>query len=153
MAFLGILITVSYQKKKPNGLGAEMAESFQKFFSLLARSHHGCFKLEKWLQQYQETNVSEKHSINYICSHWYMYYCDVKDGQPCLCLFSSTYNLFNKSEHSQHNQRTQRLFRAHLSLFLAYRIVVYLKWFFFQIKKVTPSDKYHQHFWRLYFLE
>lgn len=96
MTFLGILITVSYQKR-PNGLGAEMAESFQKFLSLHSRSHHGCFKLEKWLQQYQETNVSERHSISYIFSHCYMYYCDVKDGQPCLCLFSSTYNLFNKS--------------------------------------------------------
>ena len=72
MTYLGILITVSYQKKKkkkPNGLGAEMAKSFQKFLSLHARSHHGCFKLEKWEQQYQEANVSERDSINYVCSH------------------------------------------------------------------------------------
>lgn len=51
MTYLGILIIVSFppkkKHKKPNGLGAEMAESFQKFLSLHARSHHGCFKLEK----------------------------------------------------------------------------------------------------------
>ena len=75
MTYLGILITVSYQKKKkkqqknPNGLGTEMAKSFQKFLSLHARSHYGCFKLEKWEQQYQEANVSERDSINYVCSH------------------------------------------------------------------------------------
>ena len=138
LAYSSLCLTKKKKKQKnPNGLGAEMTKSFQKFLSLHARSHSGCFKLEKWEQQYQEANVSERDSINYVCSHWYMYYCDVtEDGQPCLCLFNSIHNLFSKSLSTRNiTKGTQRLFGAYLSLFLAYRIVVFLKWFFFKLKK------------------
>ena len=42
---------------------------FKNFFLYMQEATTVVLSWKKWIQQYQETNISGRHSINYLCSH------------------------------------------------------------------------------------
>lgn len=73
MTYLGILITVSFPPKKNTKKLMDWVlkwqNLFKNFFLYMQEATTVVLSWKKWEQQYQETNVSGRHSISYLCSH------------------------------------------------------------------------------------